>query len=341
VVQRRRHAGAGRRQGRRPAHHARPGSRGRRARRRAARRRRRAAGDGGGAAVHLGAAARHARRGGGAGPEPRARRRRPRAPRPRARSVAAANAGDVSGYLRLSESAVGGYERAGDLRSALGPRINVGFALTELGLHAEAEQTLREALAQSQRLGVSSVTGSALQNLGWALAGLGRLDEARAVESEAVELYRMQGARYCEGASRLYLGRILGAAGDLDAAEAQLDQAVDILAVAPPLRVYAQAALAEVQLRAGRRARGLELAVEAATTLAALGEITEGESLVLLVHAEALASAGRADEARRALAAARGRLLARAAKISDPDLRERFLTAVPENAATLRYGTHG
>jgi hypothetical protein len=55
-----------------------------------------------------------------------------------------------------------------------------------------------------------------------------------------------------------------------------------------------------------------------------------------LTLAEALAAAGLDDEARAARTEARERLLARAAKISDPDLRARFLDVVPENAATLR-----
>jgi len=252
-----------------------------------------------------------------------------------ARSVAAMSAGDVVAYLRLSEAAVAGYEAAGDRRGALGPRVNVGFALIELGLYAEAVRTLREALEGARRLNVPSVIGSALQNLGWALAGEGVLDEALAVEEEAAALYHAQGARYCEGSARLYLGRILGARGDRDGAELQLIRAVNILAVAPPMQRYAQAALARTLLDGGKREPALELAREAAAS-PALSELSEGEALVRLTLAEALAAAGLDDEARAARTEARERLLARAAKISDPDLRARFLDVVPENAATLR-----
>ncbi len=49
----------------------------------------------------------------------------------------------------------------------------------------------------------------------------------------------------------------------------------------------------------------------------------------------ALSWGGRGAEAREALAVARARLLARAARISDPVWRERFLTQVADNAATL------
>ena len=54
-----------------------------------------------------------------------------------------------------------------------------------------------------------------------------------------------------------------------------------------------------------------------------------------LVHAEALRAAGLEAEFRAAIAEARSHLLARAAKISDPEWRRRFLGAVPDNARTL------
>jgi hypothetical protein len=53
------------------------------------------------------------------------------------------------------------------------------------------------------------------------------------------------------------------------------------------------------------------------------------------VYAEALSAAGKATDFAAAIAEARERLLARAAKISDPAWRERFLTAVAENDRTL------
>ena len=56
--------------------------------------------------------------------------------------------------------------------------------------------------------------------------------------------------------------------------------------------------------------------------------------MVRLVHVEALLAVGD-PSARAAARDARERLLARAARIADPAWRERFLTAVPDNAATL------
>jgi hypothetical protein len=65
------------------------------------------------------------------------------------------------------------------------------------------------------------------------------------------------------------------------------------------------------------------------------GGIDEGEAFARLVHAEALDAVGRGEEAHAALMVARERLLARAAKINDPALREGSLRDVPEHARTL------
>jgi hypothetical protein len=54
-----------------------------------------------------------------------------------------------------------------------------------------------------------------------------------------------------------------------------------------------------------------------------------------LEYAEALAAAGRTEDAKRATIAARDRLLERAAKIADARWRARFLENVLENARTL------
>jgi tetratricopeptide (TPR) repeat protein len=108
--------------------------------------------------------------------------------------------------------------------------------------------------------------------------------------------------------------------------------------VAPPLRALAWATLARIELSRGAAREALEAAEAAYAILASPGGLEEGESLVRLAWAEALEAAGRHEEARAALAAAAERLRARADRISAPEVRERFLTAVPENARTLELG---
>jgi hypothetical protein len=70
--------------------------------------------------------------------------------------------------------------------------------------------------------------------------------------------------------------------------------------------------------------------------LAELGSIDQGEARLRLVHARALDAAGRRGEARQAIAQAKERLDAMAAKIKDHAWTESFYKNVPENALTVR-----
>lgn len=108
---------------------------------------------------------------------------------------------------------------------------------------------------------------------------------------------------------------------------------------APPLRAGALATLARALLSSGRAASALPIAREAFAQLESLGSLEEGESLVRLVHAEALNASGDEGGFRRAIAAAHEQLLARAAKISDPTWRARFLSSVPDNARIIELAT--
>ena len=68
--------------------------------------------------------------------------------------------------------------------------------------------------------------------------------------------------------------------------------------------------------------------------LGGLPRIDEGEAYIRLAYAEALRAAGDGESARAAIQDAWTRLSARAKKIADERVRERFLTKVPENART-------
>jgi hypothetical protein len=97
----------------------------------------------------------------------------------------------------------------------------------------------------------------------------------------------------------------------------------------------ALAVLAQALLRRGAKSEGLLRAKEAIDLLRSLGALEEGEALVRLTFAEALAATG--DDAARSVALeARDALLVRAEKIDDPALRKTFLEDVDENRATLK-----
>lgn len=71
--------------------------------------------------------------------------------------------------------------------------------------------------------------------------------------------------------------------------------------------------------------------------LARLDGVEEGESLIRLVHASAVAQTGNVPGASRLIREARSRLMARADRITDARWRDSFLRNVPENAQTLAF----
>jgi tetratricopeptide (TPR) repeat protein len=251
-----------------------------------------------------------------------------------ARSTRAMLAGDMAACLVLTADAAKKFEEAGDLRNACTERGYVGYGYMELGLYADAERVLREAIAVAGRMGLHTVVSTAKHNLGLVLARRGKPDEgATMVREAAVELHA-QGDERLEGASREYLGKILQQTGDLEGAERELRTALAIVRTRPPLYAGVLAALASVLLAKGEEEEALKLTRDAVGILGRIGVLEEGQSVVRIVHVEALAASGAMDEAREALRLARSELLERADRISEPAARASFLENVPENART-------
>jgi tetratricopeptide (TPR) repeat protein len=251
------------------------------------------------------------------------------------RAVRASAAGDLGRCLAGFESALQAFEQAGDLRNACAVRSNLGYLYSELGDFQRAEASLRQALGACDRMGLYDLSAAVQHNLGRVLGFGPNLADAERLERQAIEAFQRLGDPRMEGLARIYLAEILTARGDFTGAAAEASAAVAALATAPAIRVAALGALARARLGGGDVAGGLDAAREAHTALERMGEIEEGESVVRLTYAEALAAAGEQVEARAALVVARERLLARAERVADLDWRQRFLNEVPVNARIL------
>jgi len=253
----------------------------------------------------------------------------------RMRAVEAQLAGDLGVARALYAQLAEDQERAGNLRRACHHRVLAAWLCGELGAHEEAIDILRVAQADAERLGIASIEAMAKGHMGVPLALTGAVDEARRLTEEAVAFFFVRGDRRLEAGYRTHLARILRLAGDPQAAALEAHRAAAALAIAPPLRPYALGVLAEALLAGGRRAEALERAAEAAALLGSERLIEQGEALVRLVHAEALEANGDHAAACTAIADARARLLAHAARLPDERWRASFLARVPENARTL------
>ncbi|HEY8946949.1 MAG TPA: serine/threonine-protein kinase PknK, partial [Polyangiaceae bacterium] len=255
------------------------------------------------------------------------------------RAVRAGTGRDPSARVQLAQAAAEQFELAGDLRNACMQRLSVGFACIETGANAEAEQALTAALALGERLNLSNSLPIAKAHLGRALARRGELEKARELELAAIEAFDEQGNQRLGGVARCYLCQQLVALGELDTAFRTAREAVLMLENVPSLRRSSFAVLALVQLARGKVEDAFGWTETAVSGLGPQDEVSIGESLVRVVHAEALYAAGKHELARAALRVARARVLERAAQIEDPVRRQAFLEGLPENVRTLRLAS--
>lgn len=206
---------------------------------------------------------------------------------------------------------------------------------TKTQIDTVAEQALRSALAVAERMGLHPVITVALQNLGRVHRYRGAFEEDRRVQKLAIEAARKHEYLRLLGCSHVYLAELELSTGDVETAELEVRVGLESLSGAPPLRTSALGVLARVLLARGQVEEALRVATEAHGFLESLGSIEEGEAVVRLVSAEALAANGLHEEFARAIVSARERLLARADRISDVAGRERFLRGIADHARTL------
>jgi tetratricopeptide (TPR) repeat protein len=253
-----------------------------------------------------------------------------------AHSTRAMMDGDTSAALELTRAVVERVEAAGNVRAGCAARVNVGWMCLELGRYDEAEAALRDVLATAEDMGLGFVVAGARACVGHALLRRGAFDEARALLSAAHEELSRGGIRRDAENARCDLALALLGGGDVRGAEAIARAAVEATEGIPTARSYALATLARALLDTNREGEALDPAREAAAALDAVGGVDHGDAFIRLTVAQALHAAWEMDDARSAIRAARDRLLRRAGKIGDPELREGFLSGVRENAETLR-----
>jgi tetratricopeptide (TPR) repeat protein len=239
--------------------------------------------------------------------------------------------GDIVGFLASTREAAERFSAVGDRRNELAQRGNVVYALLELGEYEESAREGEAVVAEAQALGLRNVVALAKQNAGYALVKSGAEDAGVRLLGEALAEFVAQGHARMAGGTHIYLANAHFGAGRDDDALREIDAALVDLASTPPLRAYALAVRARIDVRRGDLARAQTGAQEALTLLGSLGGIDSGETDVYLAAAEAKLAAGDESGARSILKRGRERLDARAARLDDAR-RGTFLTKVAPNA---------
>jgi tetratricopeptide (TPR) repeat protein len=209
---------------------------------------------------------------------------------------------------------------------------DLGVSLLGLGAYDDAERALMRGLEIADRTGSVHATTFLKLHLGATLVDRARLDDAELLLLDVHDACDRAGDVYYAGRAHTYLARLLARRGALEAAEGQARRATE-RRNARPVRAYANAVLSDILIAQGRTGDALGAALEAKRLFDALGGVSEGDTLIHLVVAQALTAAAHPD-AGPARRAARERLTARAATIDDPALRASFL-AIHDSGRTL------
>ncbi|HEY6560924.1 MAG TPA: protein kinase [Polyangiaceae bacterium] len=242
---------------------------------------------------------------------------------------------NVAAALRLHEAASQDFQRAGHQRWHSVARICVGALRLSLGDYEHAESALRVALTVGTRIGIAPTVPRV--NLALALARQQRTEQAEELFQVALDEFQAQQDHRGAAFTHICLARLYLDRAEYARAEAQARVAASERDVPASLRAYAVGILAAALLAERRVTDALRAASEAFQLLdVPSGLHDHGDAFVRLVYAEALFAAGQEAHASAALSSARERLMDRAARVDDPELRESFLSRVPENARILQ-----
>ena len=226
------------------------------------------------------------------------------------------------------------YARAGAIALARVQWGNAGFAAIELVALAEAIELVSRSLYERDGRTLRPHHEMEAINLGRALICAGHLEEAVVLLEDCRRRLAPRTVERHLATAEMYLADAYARMGDRPRGRRLAADAAARLRPFRPLLAAAEALLASLLLEDGARAEALDHAGVAMAILEEVGSVEEREPLVRLVYARALDAVGRGDEARRVLADARDRLLARAARLS-PTRRLALLEAIPENRDTL------
>jgi tetratricopeptide (TPR) repeat protein len=243
--------------------------------------------------------------------------------------------GAIEIAAELAQEAVVGFDLVGDVRNAAVQRDNAGFALLQLGQFAAAERMLVEAIASAERLGLWSIVNKGKLHLGQFFSRALRPEESARTLTEAAEGFALQRDPVGEGLARLYRAGSVHLSRDHGAAAEDAKAALPLLDGAPPFRAAGLGLLALMLIDAGDAEGAYRAGKEAMTILEAYGGTIEGEALIYIGHAEGLRARGDLEGSKRAIAAARDRVLSRASKIKSQELRRGFLERLAEHTRIL------
>jgi len=255
-----------------------------------------------------------------------------------ARAVRAGSARDPGGRIGMAEQAARCFQIAGDLRNACLQLTSVGFALNEAGDYARARKSLGEAIELGTRMDLDNAVATAEAQVGRALSRLGEHPAAQQTLRRACDALLAQKNARLAGVARTYLAWSRYQSEGAAAAEPDARDALHTLKDAPLLRAGASALLARLLLEQGDVEAAAPLCADAMQILDELGVLPTGESWVRLARIELLLAQGATREAGDCAREACAKLDEQAAQLQEGPLADAYAavdehTAIRRHAA--------
>lgn len=236
--------------------------------------------------------------------------------------------------LQAADDALAIFEKADHEHGLLLSKLMRGLCLLFLGDYIQAQRELATIADQCDTIR----RFESMHSMGWIGALCGTKDFKRAEELAHLLIERGKTHKHPreEGLGHYALADTLAHQERYPEAQPHALRAVELLASAPFDRIFALSLLAHIQLRTSEESSAAQLAEEALKklTLHSGSGFFRG-MLVRLTYAEAINATHGRERARPAITAAKRRLIAMSASITDPAMRQDFLTNIPENARTL------
>ncbi|MBS2016994.1 MAG: protein kinase [Deltaproteobacteria bacterium] len=243
--------------------------------------------------------------------------------------------GDLEQAAGFSEEASRRFAEVGDVRNAARMDENAGFAWLQLGAFHRAEIALKEALASATRLGLVTLVNQAKLHLGQLYSRMLRREESVSILTEAIRGFSEQQDRVGEGCARVYLAGVSHLHQEHGTAAEAAEASLPFLQSSPPYRAGVLGLLSLMRVDDGDAEGAYAAGVEAMKILQTYGGSIEGEAIIHIGYAEGLRAKNDIEGSKAAIAAARDRLLARARKIENPELRKGFMENLKEHQRIL------
>lgn len=254
-----------------------------------------------------------------------------------AKAEIALASGQLASYVRSVELAIDHFTTAGDIRSACLEQSSIGNAYIQIGAWERASTVLKDALAIAEPMQLELVS-AAQARLGYATAMAGRVDEGMGLLHHALESCLKHGNRMAESVTRIYLARVM-ALKRMPAALEMAKKGLEASEGLPARRAFALAVLASLEVEIEPLvSSSWKHAQEANAILEKLGGVQEGEALIRLCQVIALRMQGNEAQAKVTLTEAKRKLMEKADRLGDPEIRRSFLERVPDHARLLRFG---